>query len=156
MLIATGVTKLYRQIPGAENMKNIRILKNLDDHQAILRELKRGIKKVSIVGLNMESLEFVSTLRREFPKVHISVIDDNRETVIQQQYGKKVADSIIKYDRFTKTACKQRNRIPLGEKNPEDERERRGHRSDPAHWQDSRYRPGPILPQQQHRQHRNR
>ncbi len=76
-------------------MKNICILKNRQDHETILRELKHGAKKVTVLGANMESLEFVSTLRREFPKVTITVVDDNRESVIQQQYGKQVADSIL-------------------------------------------------------------
>jgi hypothetical protein len=76
-------------------MKNICVLNNRQDHEAITRELKRGIKKVTVVGANMESLEFVSTLRREFPKVKITVVDDNRESVVQQQYGKEVSDSIF-------------------------------------------------------------
>ena len=95
MLVATGVSKLFRNIPGSKELKNIAMLNNRQDHQEIYRELKKGIKRVAVLGLNMQSLEFVSTLRREFPKVHITVIDDNREHFIQQQYGKSVSDSII-------------------------------------------------------------
>lgn len=95
MLVATGASKLFRRIPGTEGAKNIAMLRNRQDHENIHRELKRGIKKVTVLGVNMESLEFVSTLRREFPKVHITVIDDNREHIVQHQYGKQVADSLI-------------------------------------------------------------
>lgn len=95
MLVATGETKLFRNIEGSDKMKNITLFNNKQDHENVLRELKRGVKKVTVVGANMDSLEFVSTLRREFPKVHISVVDENRESVVHQQYGKSVADSIV-------------------------------------------------------------
>lgn len=95
MLVATGVSKMFRNIEGATGMKNISLFNTKQDHENILRELKRGVKKVTIVGANMDSLEFVSSMRREFPKVHISVLDENRESVVHQQYGKSVADSLV-------------------------------------------------------------
>lgn len=96
LLLATGCSKLFRKIPGTEGMKNIAALDTRQDHEAIARELRRGLKNVTVVGLNLESLEFVSTLRREYPKVKISVVDDNRENALQTQYGKSTAEALVK------------------------------------------------------------
>lgn len=76
-------------------MANLVKLHNRQDHEYMLRELKSGVKKMVVFGANMESLEIVSTIRREFPKIHITVVDDNRETSIEHQYGKEVTKSLI-------------------------------------------------------------
>ena len=64
----------------------------------------------------MESLEFVSTLRREYPKASITVIDDNRESRVQSQYGKEVAKSICKYSTVTRIHQNRGVQFHLGRK----------------------------------------
>ena len=82
-------------IPGCLEAQNISMMHNRQDHEKLVRELKRGIKKVTVLGANLESLELVSTIRREYPKVHITVIDENRENYLETQLGKEVAKSLI-------------------------------------------------------------
>jgi uncharacterized NAD(P)/FAD-binding protein YdhS len=82
-------------IPGSLEAGNIVILNSKLDHEYMARELKQGVKRVSIIGANLESLEIVSTLRREYPKLHITVIDENRESILEAQFGKEVANSLI-------------------------------------------------------------
>lgn len=95
MLFAAGNTRIIKNVPGLDGKVNLFNLHTRQDHENLMRELKNGVKKIAVMGLNMESLETVSTIRREFPKIHITVIDDSRENMIEQQYGKDVAQSLI-------------------------------------------------------------
>lgn len=94
LVVATGATKKPRQIDNDTDKTNISFLENRVDHVNLRYRLK-NVKKLTVMGLNMESLELVSTLRREYPKVHITVIDDNSESVIHTRYGEKVAKNLI-------------------------------------------------------------
>lgn len=78
-----------------ENAVNIFQVHNKLDHESFLRELKKGVGKIAVLGANLESLELVSTLRREYPKIEITVIDENRESVLDNKFGKDVAKSLI-------------------------------------------------------------
>ena len=40
-------------------------------------------------------MELAATIRREYPKVKITMIDDNKSTVLVEKYGEKVANSLI-------------------------------------------------------------
>ena len=71
------------------------------DHESVKIALENGIKNLTVFGLNMESLEFVSTVRREYPKVKITLIDDNKEPIIKEKYGEKVMLGLIKYPILT-------------------------------------------------------
>ncbi len=93
LVVATGISKRPRKIDNDER-NNISFLENRVDHINLRYKLK-NIKKLTVMGLNMESLELVTTLRREFPKLHITVIDDNSESLIQLKYGEKVARNLI-------------------------------------------------------------
>jgi nitrite reductase/ring-hydroxylating ferredoxin subunit len=93
LIVATGVTKRPRKIENDEK-RNISFLENRVDHVNLRYRLK-NIKRLTVMGLNMESLELVTTLRREYPKLHITVIDDNSETMIQLKYGPQIAKNLI-------------------------------------------------------------
>lgn len=68
-----------------------------EDHRKLRDALEsKKIKNLSVVGMNMESLELISTIRREFPKVRITVVDDNRESALACKYGKEVEQALIK------------------------------------------------------------
>jgi hypothetical protein len=95
MLYAAGGAKLTRMIPGSLDADNIVLLHSKVDHEYMARELRRGVKRVAVLGANLESLELISTLRREYPKIHITVIDENRESALETQLGKDVANSLI-------------------------------------------------------------
>lgn len=94
-MYAGGGNKIARYIPGSEQTSNLVLLHSKIDHDYMMREIKRGIKKMTVLGVNMESLELVSTIRREYPKIHITVIDENRETYLDVQFGKDVSNSLI-------------------------------------------------------------
>jgi Pyridine nucleotide-disulphide oxidoreductase len=94
LVIATGATKRPRKIDNDDRKKNITVLENRVDHVNLRYRLK-NIKKLTVMGLNMESLELVTTIRREYPKVHVTVIDDNSESMIHIKYGEKVARNLI-------------------------------------------------------------
>jgi hypothetical protein len=94
--VATGGDKLARFIPGSFNVENLVVLHSRLDHEHMAREFNRGdIKNVTVLGANLESLELVSTLRREYPRIKFTVIDENRETSLETQLGKDVATSLI-------------------------------------------------------------
>lgn len=43
----------------------------------------------------MESMELAATIRREYPKTRVTMIDDNKEPVLAERYGEKVSRSLI-------------------------------------------------------------
>lgn len=95
-MIATGARKIARKIPGDFNNDNISYLETRKQHKELREGLEeKKIKKLAILGLNMESLELAATIRREFPKVHITVLDENRENMLMTKYGADVANAIV-------------------------------------------------------------
>lgn len=94
VMVGTGARRLPRIIPGDSKRTNITNLENRYDHLK-LRSALKSIKKLTVVGLNMESLQFMTTIRREYPKIHITCVDDNRENILIEKYGKEVSNSLI-------------------------------------------------------------
>jgi hypothetical protein len=94
-VLSSGARRVPRQIPGNEQRHNVSMLETRFDHENLKAALDSKIKNLTVFGLNMESLETISTIRREYPKVNITVIDDNIESYIQVKYGEEVAKSLI-------------------------------------------------------------
>lgn len=62
VVLATGVTKQPRTIEGSHSANNISMFECRKDHQSVKNALETGIKNLTVFGLNMEALEFVSTV----------------------------------------------------------------------------------------------
>lgn len=48
-----------------------------------------------VLGLNIESLEFVEAMRKEFPKVNVKVMDINNDSTLTQTYGPDITKEIL-------------------------------------------------------------
>ena len=95
VVIATGVSPVAREIENDQNKRNISYFEDRRDHVALRANLEK-IKDLTVMGLNMESLELVTTLRREYPRINVTVVDENIDNMLVTKYGKDVADSLVK------------------------------------------------------------
>ena len=57
-------------------------LRNIQDHEKLKNKLP-DMKKLTILGCSLKSMEFVNTLRREFPDIELLVVDENDESHLQ-------------------------------------------------------------------------
>lgn len=48
---------------------------------------KNKIEKLLVLGYNLESLEFVEALNKQFPKIKIQVIDTDKDSPVGQHFG---------------------------------------------------------------------
>ena len=96
LVISTGTRPDPRPIKGAYARKNVLQFQSMNDHRQLKTYLESSkVKHLTIHGLNMESLEVVSTIRREYPKVRITVVDDNPENILIERYGETISKSLI-------------------------------------------------------------
>jgi apoptosis-inducing factor 3 len=96
LVIATGTRPDPRPINGAYARKNVLQFQSMNDHKQLRNYLEKGkVKHLTVHGLNMESLEVVSTIRREYPKVNVTVVDDNPENILLERYGDNISNSLI-------------------------------------------------------------
>lgn len=96
LVIASGLRPDPRPIKGSYARKNVLQLQSMNDHRQLKNYLENGkVKQLTVHGLNMESLEVVSTIRREYPKVKVTVVDDNPENILIERYGDSIAKSLI-------------------------------------------------------------
>lgn len=58
-----------------------------------------------VFGLNWESIETISTIRREYPKIEIVVVDTNSENFIQTYFGDQVHQEILKIHKENNVKC---------------------------------------------------
>ncbi len=81
LLCCTGVSEVVRNIPGLYS-ENMYFLRNIQDHEKLKNKLP-DMKKLTILGCSLKSMEFVNTLRREFPDIELLVVDENDESQLQ-------------------------------------------------------------------------
>jgi hypothetical protein len=108
LLIATGVVQ---KIPTLESItvnseKDMKIklaenvfcpLRSKEQHQKLLTFLnKNSIKHLLVLGYNMESLEFIEALNKEFPDIKTTVIDNEKDSTICEYLGPDIEKAIVK------------------------------------------------------------
>lgn len=54
------------------------------------------VKKMIVMGLNIESLQFIQAINKEFPNVGIKVMDFNRDNTVVEMLGSDIGDEILK------------------------------------------------------------
>lgn len=57
---------------------------------------KNTIKSLLVLGYNVESLEFIYALKREFPDVKLTVLDTERDSQISEHLGPEIEKAIVK------------------------------------------------------------
>lgn len=94
LIMATGVVPEVRNVKGIDNKENVTFMNSVHTHKKVSEILKTA-KTVTVLGNNMRAMECVSTIRREYPDTKIYVVDENEESVIQQEYGEDVYKNLV-------------------------------------------------------------
>ena len=86
---------------------NVSFLRDIEDHKKIKSHLDKVknvvsgtfcIKKVilkTIIGANFIALETAATIRKEYPKINVHVIEENEDLALDEKLGREVADVIL-------------------------------------------------------------
>ena len=108
LLVATGVVQ---KVPAFESItvnsdkdNKIRLAENVfcplrskEQHQKLVSFLNRNpVRHLLVLGYNMESLEFVDALHREFPEVKVTVIDNEKDSAVAEIFGPDVEKALAK------------------------------------------------------------
>lgn len=108
MLIATGLVHKLPTIEGIttdeERDFSIRLPENVfcpirskEQHIKFNTFMnKHTIKNLLVLGYNVESLEFIYALKREFPDVKLTVLDTERDSQISEHLGPEIEKAIVK------------------------------------------------------------
>jgi NAD(P)H-nitrite reductase large subunit len=110
LLLATGAHYEKRELIGyKKNSNNFLFLRNFADHQKLKQKLenieklvkifyliKNYIDILSIIGCNIQSLELAATIRKEYPKIDILIIDENERTIVEEKFGMPFFQSLVK------------------------------------------------------------
>lgn len=48
-----------------------------------------------MIGINMKSLETVSTIRREYPEIEVIVVDENKKSWIENKFGGEIFRALV-------------------------------------------------------------
>lgn len=112
--IASGSKKFRKKINKEERKKNVMTLNNIRDHKKMRHYLENGAGKVVLLGINLESLELASTIRLDYPKVEVKIIDPNQahKNYLYRTLGKEVSDSLIKYVFLFFQKILNKNKLP--------------------------------------------
>ena len=69
-------------------MKNVSLLRSVEDHKNLKKYLDNGsVKKLTIFGMNPDSYEMLSTLRTEYPEIELSVVSTDKNSWTKSLYG---------------------------------------------------------------------
>jgi uncharacterized phage-like protein YoqJ len=63
--------------------------KNLNDYEKLKTDLKT-VSKLTVMGLNLKSLECISTIKKKYPEMEITVVDENERDRITIEFGELV------------------------------------------------------------------
>lgn len=108
LLIATGLVHKFPAIEGLtiDEERDLRInlaenvfspIRSKEQHIKFNTFMnKHTIKNLLVMGYNVESLEFIYALRKEFPDVKITVLDTQRDSQVSEHVGPEVEKAIIK------------------------------------------------------------
>ena len=70
---------------------------NKREHLRLMKYLNMyDVKKMIVMGLNIESLQFIQAINKEFPNVGIKVMDFNRDNTVVEMLGPDIGDEILK------------------------------------------------------------
>jgi len=94
LMVASGSRPEPREIEGLAQQNNVSFLRDIDDHKKIKEYLDK-VKNVTIIGAGIIALETAATIRKEYPKVNVHVIEENEELAIDEKLGKDVADVLL-------------------------------------------------------------
>lgn len=78
-----------------EEKSNISFIRTVDEHKRFREFLESGkAKKITIFGMNPDSYEMVSTLRREYPELELSVVSSDKQSWTKTSYGHQVSSAL--------------------------------------------------------------
>lgn len=70
---------------------------NKNEHKRMLKYLNMyPVRNMFVLGLNVESLEFIAEMYREFPEVKIKVMDFNKDNSVNEMFGPEIGAEIVK------------------------------------------------------------
>lgn len=70
-------------------------MENIEDHKLLRKNLETA-KDVTIIGVNLNSMETASTLQKEYPNLkRITMVEENNSFVLSDQLGHELADKIV-------------------------------------------------------------
>lgn len=70
--------------------------RNKVQHLKMIKFLnKYSVKNLIVFGLDQYTLEFLQSLRKEFPDIHVKVVDVERENKIFEIYGEELGKNIL-------------------------------------------------------------
>lgn len=108
MLISTGLVHKFPSIEGitideARDL-NINLAENVfspirskEQHIKFNTFMnKHTIKSLLVMGYNVESLEFIYALKKEFPDVKVTVLDTEKDSQVSEHLGPEVEKAVLK------------------------------------------------------------
>lgn len=96
LLISTGSTYKIRAVENLTGNDKAFYLRNKHDHQRIRQKLEE-VRSVAIVGISPKSMEFCSTLKKEYPHIKVTMLDENKKCKLENKFGETIHNEMLDY-----------------------------------------------------------
>ena len=106
LLIATGTLQKLPTIEGITTREKLDVdihlpenvfcpLRSREQHKKLNHFLNlNNINSLLVLGYNMESLEFVHEIKKEFPDIKLTIIDSQKDSSVSELVGPEIEQSI--------------------------------------------------------------
>lgn len=87
VVLSTGSNIMVRDVEGYNDQFNIQKFTDLKDYQQLQKALPK-IKRLTVLGMNLKSLQLVSTIKQTYKDLEVIVIDENEKDNVEDNFGR--------------------------------------------------------------------